>query len=136
MGSRSRIVTATMMLQQGFLPKPEEDDRAGLLVLCSIMVGGPSYPFSARPTGQPAVQKELPKSARLTMLASKITSFTSPSLLIGLPLRPVQNTQNPSSRKFSGETNRNEGLELANLVKIPRLSSDENRRIRFGELRR
>ena len=52
------------MLQLGFLPKPgEEDDRAGLLALCSIMVGGPSYPFSAPPTGQPAVQKELPKSA-------------------------------------------------------------------------
>ena len=99
------------------------------------MLGGPSYPFSARPTGQPAVQKELPKSAPLTMVAPKITSFTSPSLLIGLPLRPVQNTQNPSSRKFSGETNRNGGLELANLVKIPRLSSDENQRIRFGELR-
>ena len=142
MGPRSRIVTGTRWTEHydataRISPKTGGMTglHSGLLALCSIMVGGPSYPFSVQPTGQPTVQKELPKSARLTMVAPKITSFTSPSLLIGLPLRPVQNTRNPSSQKFSGETNRNEGLELANLVKIPRLSSDENRRIRFGELR-
>ena len=84
------------------------DRGSGLLALCSIMPRGPFYPFSApRPTGQSWSHKGASKISPTDNARSKITSFTSPFLLIGLPLGPVQNTRNPSSRKFAGETNRN-----------------------------
>ena len=161
MGSQSRIVTGTRRTEHydasGFLhysatfllhyddtarisPKTGRGGWPGWSVSIMLYYGRrPLLPlFSPANWSEPAVQKELPKSARLTMVASKITSFTSPSPLIGLPLRDVQNTRNSPGRKIFRwkpiETG--EGLELANLVKIPRLSSDENQRIRVGELRR
>ena len=102
-----------MMIQLGFLPKPgEEDDRAGLLALCSIMVGGPSYPFSARPTGQsppykrsfqnqPDWQWWLPKSHPLRLplpwLASRWDPFKTPEIL--------------RAGKFSGENQSRRGRD-------------------------
>ena len=84
-----------MMLQPGFHPEP---GRPGWSVSIMLYYGRrPLLPLFSPANWSARHTKGASKISRTDNTASKITSFTSPSLLIGLPLSPVQNTQNPSS---------------------------------------
>ena len=111
------------------------DRGPGLLALCSIMPRGPFYPFSApRPTGQSWSHKRSFQNQ-----PDWQCSFQNHILYVSFPPDwPPAGTRSKHPKSFVPKIcrwnqSKPERLELANLVKIPRLSSDENRRIRFGE---